>query len=960
MERLTYAGLGMAHHGLADFEQAIECQKQCINIAKELGQKDVEGHAFGKLGNAHHILGDFKQAIEYHKKNLSIAKELGHRHQEGNAYAALGRAHRSLGDIKKAIEYHKKYLSIAKELRQRYEEGEAYGSLGNDYLSLGNFKQAMDYHKKYLCIAKEVGARVSEGDAYRSLGSTYFGMGDFKQAIEYHKKQLSIAKELGTRAREGAAYCNLGCAYCSLGDFKEAIDYQKKYLSIAIDQGRKNEEGNAYGNLGNAYQGLSDYKQAIEHHNKRLTIAKELGQRHREGSAYGNLGNAYRCLGDFNQAIEYHEKHLFIAKEMQERDKEGRACGNLGKDYFGLGDFEQVIKFHKKQLSIAIELGQRDEEGLAYVGLGNAHHSLGDFEQAIEYHKRHLSIAIELGHRAGEGGAYGYLGNAYCELGDLEQAIEYRKKSFHIAKELGQKYNEAALCHNLGRDFQLLGVLHEALDYYQSSVKRFDDVRVLLQSDDVLKISFRDAHQESYTALWKILVRLSRTDEALCVAEQGRAQSLADLMKVQYDSALLACDSFKGKEAIFDISSDLSAQTVFVALAGKSVFFWIICNERSVQFRQKNVDAEDSITFLEGLRKGVFKENKISARVACEDRSLDELRNRLSPCQEYSQNTKTSNYKTNCLRLFHEYFIGPIADLLEGEELIIVPDGPLCLAPYAAFLDDESNYLSQSTRTRILPSLTSLKLIANSAQDYHKKSGVLLVGDPCLAKFTNLLGKPIFFPLPCARKEVEMIGEMLGIPPLTGKEATKEEVLRRIGSVALVHIAAHGDMEAGEIALAPNPTATSNIRNEKDFMLKMADVQAVQLRARLVVLSCCHSARGRVTPEGVVGIGRAFLGAGARSVLVSLWAIDDEATMEFMLSFYKHLRDGNCASVHVAVNRARKSLRESEKFGAVKYWAPFVLIGDDVTIDFRKSQQEHCEYYFFNLKACERFQSKFE
>ncbi|KAL9982364.1 hypothetical protein ACROYT_G004396 [Oculina patagonica] len=180
---------------------------------------------------------------------------------------------------------------------------------------------------------------------------------------------------------------------------------------------------------------------------------------------------------------------------------------------------------------------------------------------------------------------------------------------------------------------------------------------------------------------------------------------------------------------------------------------------------------------------------------------------------------------------------------------------------------------------------------------------------------------------------------MLDIQPLTGKDATKEEVLRRIGSFALVHIAAHGDMEAGEIALAPNLTTTSYNPKEKDFMLKMADVQAVQLRARLVVLSCCHSARGRVTPEGVVGIGRAFLGAGARSVLVSLWAIDDEATMEFMKSFYQHLRDGDCSSV--AVNRARKCLRESEKFGAVKYWAPFVLIGDDVTIDFGKNQQEH-------------------
>ena len=113
-------------------------------------------------------------------------------------------------------------------------------------------------------------------------------------------------------------------------------------------------------------------------------------------------------------------------------------------------------------------------------------------------------------------------------------------------------------------------------------------------------------------------------------------------------------------------------------------------------------------------------------------------------------------------------------------------------------------------------------------------------------------------------------------------------------------------------------------------MLKIADVQAVQLRARLVVLSCCHSGQGEIKAEGVVGIARAFLGAGARSVLVSLWAIHDEATMMFMEIFYRNLIKGKSASV--SLNRAMKFLRESTKFSAVKYWAPFVLIGDDVTL----------------------------
>ena len=156
-----------------------------------------------------------------------------------------------------------------------------------------------------------------------------------------------------------------------------------------------------------------------------------------------------------------------------------------------------------------------------------------------------------------------------------------------------------------------------------------------------------------------------------------------------------------------------------------------------------------------------------------------------------------------------------------------------------------------------------------------------------------------------------------------------------MSSVGLIHIAAHGNKRTGEIALSPNPGWTSDFPQKKDYILKMSDVQAANLRARLVVLSCCHSGRGRISKgEGLVGIARAFLAAGARSVLVSLWAIDDEATMVFMKSFYQHLKEGKTASA--AVQESTKFLRESKDYSDMKYWAPFQLIGDDVKIEFEE------------------------
>ena len=113
----------------------------------------------------------------------------------------------------------------------------------------------------------------------------------------------------------------------------------------------------------------------------------------------------------------------------------------------------------------------------------------------------------------------------------------------------------------------------------------------------------------------------------------------------------------------------------------------------------------------------------------------------------------------------------------------------------------------------------------------------------------------------------------------------------------------------------------------------MADISKVQLRAKLVVLSCCHSASGQVRSEEVVGIARAFLGSRARSVLVALCALEDSATEQLISRFYECLIGGERASE--SLHQAMKWMRENN-YSNVKDWAPFMLIGDDVTFDFAK------------------------
>ena len=829
--------------------------------------------------------GTYQKAIENHEKHLKFAIEISDRAGEGAAYGNLGITYQSLGDYQKAIEYHEKDLKIAKELGDRAGEGGAYGNLGIAYKSLGHYQKAIEYHEKISKIANEIGDRAGEGRAYGNLGNAYRSLGDYQKAIEYLEARLKIAKEIGDRAGEGAAYGNLGNNYQSLGDYVKAIEYQEKHLKIAEELGDRAGEGRAYGSLGNAYQSLGDYEKSIEYHEKDLKIAKEIGDRAGEGATYGNLGNAYQSLGDYEKATEYHEKDLKIAKEIGDRSGEGAACGNLGNTYQSLGDYEKAIEYHEKDLKIAKELGDRAGEGRTYGNLGNAYESLGDYQKAIEYHEKLLKIANEIGDRGGEGNAYHNIGIAYFSLEQFENAA----------------------------------------DKFSCAMKTYNAVRSCLKSKDDWKINFRELYEATYTGLWKSLLRMEKLDEALLAAEQGRAQTLTDNLLIQYKlPASLLAATIDLKEMVSRFFTELSSPTLFLAVDGLTINIWLLSRGKKVIFRKGRLEGDRRETYpVRALLQNCLEKIRTEDSVGCEDRTLDELPfDCRSSREEGEELKKPLQSLDNHFKAFYDGIIRPIDDVLElqGNELVIVPDGALSFTPWAAVIE--------SIRIRTVPSLTTYQLILSVPDGHHKKTGALLVGNPCLKE----LKKPLD-DLPCAQEEVEMIASILNTRPLTGRRATKAEVMKQMSSVGLIHIAAHGNERTGEIALCPNPGWTSKFPREKDFIMTMSDVQAANLRARLVVLSCCHSGRGRISKgEGVVGIARAFLAAGARSVLVSLWAIDDEATMVFMKSFYQHLREGKTASA--AIHQSMKSLRESEKFSEMRYWAPFQLIGDDVKIEF--------------------------
>ena len=921
---------------IPDPTEALIYGRKLLDIYCRCDKKEEARNLLISLANIYRQQHRYLEAIELCKKAINITKEIGDRKNEAYANEAVGILSYRLGDYNKSKKYLRKALSIKRQTSDKKGEASTYGNLGTVFKSLGEYDKAKEYLEKALAITTQIGDKQGEARSYGNLGTVFRSLGQFNKAKEYLEKALAITIQIGHKEGEASSYGNLGTVFESLGQYGKAKEYLEKALSVNIQIGDKEGEARSYGNLGAVFKSLGQYDKAKENLEKALAITIQIGHKEGEASSYGNLGTLYQSLAQYDKAKECLEKDL--ASRIRIGDKEGEASsyGNLGSLYESLGQYGKAKEYFEKALAIRIQIGDKVGEASSYGNLGSVSRSLGQYDKAKEYLEKALAIQIQIGDKKGEANSYGNLAVLYESLGEFVTAEYYGEKALSITRDI----------EDLQKEFEILCVLtivkldqykvQEAFDYLYLGLNKSESLRSFLRNNDDFKASSSDVRHFPYRNLSAFFCFSGNPNHGLYVLELTRARALADLMSSQYSvGSQISADpqTWSGIENI--MKEESNSCCLYISYYARYLFFWVLKTSGIIHFRRLTVDDKlvgaGPVGKLDDFFAKCFRSLGILGDQKCEDRSLNGVQSlaALRLIEEDDEEIQNSEWDVS---LYCKILIGPVADLLEEPEIIVVPDRALNQVPFPALMDERGRYLSETFRIRIVPSLTTLKLIQDSPADYHSQTGALIVGDPNVGT-VYYKGKAMSWSrLPCAGNEAVMIGQLLGVQPLLGQQATKQVVLGRLHSVSLIHFAAHGNAETGEIALSP-VCPPNRIPEEADYLLTMSDIAQVQLRAKLVVLSCCHSGSGQIRAEGVVGIARAFLGSGARSVLVALWAISDLATEQLMCRFYKHLVRGESASE--SLHQAMKWMR-SNGFNEVCDWAPFMLIGDNVAFEFAK------------------------
>ena len=589
---------------------------------------------------------------------------------------------------------------------------------------------------KRLFTFRQVFARKLELSTTWRLAQLYKSQRKYSEAEGLYLKAIQIADKIGDRKVEAISYVNLANIFYSLSEYVKAEEHFEKSIAIAEKIGDREIEATCYLDLGGIFHSLGEYVKAKEHCEKAIAIAAKIGEREIEAMSYRNLGGIFHSLGGYVKAKEHCEKALAIAEKIGDRKIEATSYGNLAFIFRSLGEYVKAKEHCKKAIAIAEKIGDTRTEARSYANLGGIFNSLGEDVKAKEHCEKAIAIAKKIGDGKIEAHCYGNLGTIFSSVGEYAKAKECLEKAFVLERKYGNSEHES-ICHLLLSILMLKeGNISESKSNAFVSFNKVEDIR-RLQVHDKFKILYFDRMSDNYRKFSQFLCDEGFPYEALYTEEFRRARALKDLMAARYsveNEIPVSPQTWDYIESI--VKKESNCACLYISYYGQSINFWVVKADNPLIFKQIKVnDVFGSVIRVADLLcRGIYREVLCLAPEQCEDRSW-------LPSNAY--------WEQGCERLMledenqppertpacvYKMIIAPVADYLDEPEIIIVPDRHLYKVPFAALEDESGKCLSESFRIRIVPSLTTLKLIQDSPADYHSQSGVLIVGDPAVGE----------------------------------------------------------------------------------------------------------------------------------------------------------------------------------------------------------------------------------
>ena len=756
-------------------------------------------------------------------------------------------------------------------------------------------------------------------------------------AIQAWKKALSSYQQLNDVGGQGLTLGRLGLAYEARGEYQQAVDSFQQSLTFLKKSGNRTAQASVLGNLGNNYLRLGNYPQALDTYNRSLAIWEDLDNTVGRELVLRGLGNLHLELGEFEQALSLHQKALTLTQTRGNQEGIAQSLNSIATVYMNQGKFSDAIAQYELSLAAAKKIEYQNLSkklqaqilsNLGFLKLAQKNHNA-----ALEYYQQSLKFAQAIQNSRLEGTATNGIGTVYTDLENITKALPHLKKSLTLARKVGDSRLKASSLHVLGSAYWISGDLAEAEKHFESAIALLDNLRDGL--GDLAQVSMFDTQIHSYALLRRILVEQNKYEEALEIAEHAKARAFVELLAKRVSPVAPSSPQFEQQIAppniqeIRQIAQEQNATLVEYAYIANEEFvargkiygeyiklhIWIVQPSGQVSFRSVDLSSKESELIL---KAGEWANDWLELlQTAKSYAQLERLRN-----------TKLEPEFDTIHRSLYSVLIEPIASLLPSDPkspVIFIPRRELFQISFPALQDANGSYLIEKHTILTAPAIQVLDF-THQRKHNNQDNRALVVGNPVMPKTFNGTNKTIplsLGSLPGAEQEAQEVAQLLGSKAIIGKEATESAISQQMGSAQVIHLATHGLIQDFSGSGVPGAIALASSR-EHDGILTSDEILNLKLQANLVVLSACDTGRGHLTGDGVIGLSRSILAAGASSLVVPLWSVSDKASAPLMVEFYRQQQQTE--------NKAQ-ALRQAMLSTMKQYphpieWGAFTMIGE--------------------------------
>jgi CHAT domain-containing protein/Tfp pilus assembly protein PilF len=975
------SGIADLQGQLGNTTKAVESLKEALKLQEQIGAKLSEkADTLASIGHTYAYQADYRTAIDYYQQAGTLFQQAGDTAMVSMTFQMIANAHRNFsGDYEKALEFLDKALELQIQIDSKDDQATTHGLKADVYVSLGKYQQALEEYNKALKLQRSIPTLTSEARTLNNIALLYRYLGDYQSSINTYNKALDIFKRIPSKADEIRTLGFIASVYQFQDKYHEALASSKQALSLSSKDNYQLEIQILWG-IVQTYRFLNDYPKALESANRALQLSQE--NSFQEEPSLLIVAGVYRAKGEYQKSLDISEKVLAHYRKTGLRIREAQMLDDISITYEQQKNYQQAIDILNEELQIRRELKDQTGEADALYSIAKNQRKLGKLEAALPNIEEAIKIVenirgnvksqdLRTSYFATVQGYYKFYIDLLMELHkkDPSKICEFTTKDQNTNKDITIKDKCKAVALHINERSRARGLV-ELLTEARANIRKGANPELLAEESRLQALinTKEKLRQEIVSNIDKINnpIYKARADKFQTEIDELLSQQKQLETKIRQSSPKYANLKYPQTLTLPQIQQQLDKDTLLLeySLGEKRSYLWAVTPNSIDSYELPGrKEIEEAATEFKGLL------------IKCQEP--------LSRCQYLSPEEKAQALKNTALSAtkLSKIILGDVADKLGKKRLVIVADGALLSIPFAALNDVETFHRNVSTKRAIsntevyqplivnheIVNLPSVTAIATQRQELKGRKTapktLAILADPVFqADDPPITGKPESivpnsdFGSPIEQSQLKQVARNLNRNSwgrLQGTETEAKAILKLVPSNNLqafgfdanynwvtnpqlsqyrfLHFATHGFADPNNPELSGIVLSQFLDKQGKPAdrgYLRLGDIFNLNFAADLIVLSACETGLGKdVNGEGLVGLTRGLMYAGAERVAVSLWQVDDKGTAEFMQEFYTQmLKQGK--SPAIALRAAQLKLWENSSLKNPYYWSAFTLQGE--------------------------------